>query len=55
MEAWGARRSRKKKLVVVWVCVCVGAGAMGEGGGGVLAEEWKGMPDSKLWNFLNAV
>ena len=29
------------------VCVGVGAGAMGEGGG-VLAEEWKGMPDSKL-------
>ena len=30
------------------VCVGVGAGAMGEGGGGVLAEEWKGISDSKL-------
>ena len=30
------------------VGVGVGAGAMAGGGGGVLAEEWKGMPDSKL-------
>ena len=50
MEAWGARRSRKKNVGGgVSVRVGVGAGAISGGGGGcVLVEEWKGMPDSKL-------
>ena len=46
MEAWGARRSRKKKVgggVSVCVCGCRCNGGKGERVG---AEEWKGMPDS---------
>ena len=45
----GCQKEQKKKVgggVSVRVCGC-GCRCNG-GGGGVLAEEWKGMPDSKL-------
>lgn len=44
----GCQKEQKKKVgggVSVRVCGC---GCRCIGGGGVLAEEWKGMPDSKL-------
>ena len=44
----GCQKEQKKKVgggVSVRVCGC---GCRCNGGGGVLAEEWKGMPDSKL-------
>lgn len=46
----GCQKEQKKNVGGgVSVRVGVGAGAIsGGGGGGVLAEEWKGMPDSKL-------
>lgn len=46
----GCQKEQKKKVgggVSVRVCGC-GCRCNGGGGGGVLAEEWKGMPDSKL-------
>lgn len=46
----GCQKEQKKKVgggVSVRVCGC-GCRCNGGRGGGVLAEEWKGMPDSKL-------